>query len=125
MKTINIIRCAYGSIIQHRYVQLPINARMREAWEQEWQAVDVDGKTQKKTFMAAAARLGVGVFASAPLLEGELLKDEALRVSHHLPYTRTHPYILGPDPSIIKRRLEQCLINHCGSNAARSSLELG
>ncbi|CAL8464817.1 g4352 [Coccomyxa elongata] len=63
-----------------RYVQLPINARMREAWEQEWQAVEVDGQTQKKTFMEAAARLGVGVFASAPLLEGELLKDEALRV---------------------------------------------
>lgn len=68
----------------HRYVQLPINARMREAWEQEWQAVEVDGETQKKTFMEAAARLGVGVFASAPLLEGELLKDEALRVCHHL-----------------------------------------
>ena len=72
---------------------------MREAWEQEWQAVDVDGKTQKKTFMAAAARLGVGVFGSAPLLEGELLKDEALRVSHRLPYTRTHPHIFGLDLS--------------------------
>lgn len=65
-----------------RYVQLPINARMREAWEARWQTVDVDGVATQKTFMEAAARLGVGVFASAPLQEGSLLKDAALQVCH-------------------------------------------
>jgi hypothetical protein len=64
-----------------RYVQLPINAQMREAWERSWQKVDVEGSAQNKTFMEAAARLGVGVFASAPLLEGKLLQDSQLKVS--------------------------------------------
>ncbi|KAK9917236.1 hypothetical protein WJX75_002180 [Coccomyxa subellipsoidea] len=62
-----------------RYVQLPINAQMREAWERSWQKVDVEGSAQNKTFMEAAARLGVGVFASAPLLEGKLLQDSQLK----------------------------------------------
>ncbi len=61
-------------------MQLPINARLREAWEQRWQAVEVEGTAQNKTFMEAAARLGVGVFASAPLQEGQLLQDSQLRV---------------------------------------------
>lgn len=64
-----------------RYVQMPINARMREAWEDRWQTVDIEGVVTVKTFMEAAARLGVGVFASAPLQEGALLKDKALQVS--------------------------------------------
>lgn len=68
-----------------RYVQLPINARMREAWEDRWQTVDVDGVATPKTLMEAAARLGVGVFASAPLQEGSLLKDTALQVGHPHP----------------------------------------
>lgn len=67
---------------ERRYVQLPINARMREAWEQRWQTVEFQERTgpQKRTFMEAAARLGVGVFASAPLLEGQLLQDSDLQV---------------------------------------------
>ena len=63
-----------------RYVQLPINAAMTEAWEQSFQTVKVDGAVHKLTFMQAAARLGVGVFASASLREGALLQDTALEV---------------------------------------------
>lgn len=63
-----------------RYVQLPINAGMREAWEEPWQMVELDGGRDQLCLMAAAARLGVGVFASGPLLEGTLLKDDALMV---------------------------------------------
>ena len=64
-----------------RYVQLPINAVMREAWEEKWQTVELEGVTKQLSFMEAAARLGVGVFASGPLLEGTLLKDATLQVN--------------------------------------------
>ena len=63
-----------------RYVQLPINAGMTEAWEQPYQSVEVDGIAKQLTFMQAAARLGVGVFASAALREGALLQDKSLEV---------------------------------------------
>ena len=53
---------------------------MREAWEEKWQTVEFDGVTKQMTFMEAAARLGVGVFASGPLLEGTLLEDPKLMV---------------------------------------------
>ncbi len=70
-----------------RYVQLPINAAMREAWEEKWQSVELDGETKQLSFMEAAARLGIGVFASGPLLEGSLLKDAVLQVRY--PPTRS------------------------------------
>ena len=63
-----------------RYVQLPINAGMTEAWEQRWQTVKTEDTVRQLSFMQAAARLGVGVFASAALQEGSLLQDSALEV---------------------------------------------
>ena len=63
-----------------RYVQLPINAGMTEAWEQRWQTVKFEDTVRQLTFMQAAARLGVGVFASAALKEGALLLDSVLEV---------------------------------------------
>ena len=63
-----------------RYVQLPINAGMTEAWEQRWQTVKTEDSVRQLSFMQAAARLGVGVFASAALQEGTLLLDSALEV---------------------------------------------
>ena len=63
-----------------RYVQLPINAGMTEAWEQRWQTVKTEDTVRQLTFMQAAARLGVGVFASAALREGTLLLDSVLEV---------------------------------------------
>ena len=53
---------------------------MRESWEQRYQVVEVDGTAKQLTFMQAAARLGVGVFASAALREGALLQDTSLEV---------------------------------------------
>lgn len=53
---------------------------MTEAWEQHLQTVEVEGIVQQLTFMQAAARLGIGVFASAALREGALLEDTALEV---------------------------------------------
>ncbi|GLC52659.1 hypothetical protein PLESTB_000654400 [Pleodorina starrii] len=57
-------------------VQLPISASMPEAWLQPWQRVD----NESVTLMRAAERLGVAVFTSGPLGEGELLK----RLTSHL-----------------------------------------
>ena len=47
---------------------------MRKAWKGTWQTME------QLWFREAAARLGVGVFASGPLLEGTLLNDAALQV---------------------------------------------
>lgn len=70
-----------------RYIQLPINAGMREAWEQPWQNIRPRGLpaggagTVQLPAVEAAVQLGVGVFASGSLGEGELLKDKLLLVS--------------------------------------------
>ena len=76
--TLEVLRCII--VCLRRYVQLPINAGMREAWEQHYQVIDVNGTAKRLTFMQAAARLGVGVFASAALREGALLQDTSLEV---------------------------------------------
>eukprot|EP00899_Mesostigma_viride_P013779 jgi/Mesvir1/22401/Mv17889-RA.1 len=57
-----------------KFVQLPINAAMLEAWNQPWQAFRPPGASEAKmdTLLEVAARLGVGVFASGPLQEGSL-----------------------------------------------------
>ena len=67
-------------------MQLPINAGMREGWEQPWQAIRPEGQpagaaaSLKLPAVEAAARLGLGVFASGPLGEGSLLEDKQLLV---------------------------------------------
>ena len=67
-----------------RYVQLPINAGMPEAWRDAWQAMPVEEgqSAQLGSLLEVAGRLGVGVFASGPLQEGNLLLDKTLQVSH-------------------------------------------
>lgn len=72
------------SLCMCRYVQLPINAGMTEAWEQRYQVVEVDGTAKPLTFMQAAAQMGVGVFASAALREGALLQDTSLEVQPYV-----------------------------------------
>ena len=59
---------------------------MREAWEPKWQSVrplgapPSDAASLKLPVTAAAAQLGLGVFASGPLGEGSLIKDRQLLV---------------------------------------------
>jgi hypothetical protein len=63
---------------------------MREAWERNWQAVRAapsdtvsePGRRPEITLLRAAAKLGVGVFASGPLQEGQLLQEPHLKVAH-------------------------------------------
>ena len=66
---------------------------MLEAWKDAWQAMPTqtlhdDGSVDEGaaegpgmgSLMDAAARLGVGVFASGPLQEGQLVGDRQLQV---------------------------------------------
>lgn len=73
------------SLCVHRYVQLPINVAMREAWREPWQLLEQHGQPpdsdpQMLPLTAVAARLGVGVFASGPLSEAGVLRDSGLMV---------------------------------------------
>lgn len=64
-----------------RYIQLPINAVMREAWQSKWQPLPgsrPDGTETMGSTMEAAGRLQLGVFASGPLQEASLLQHAAL-----------------------------------------------
>lgn len=69
-----------------RYVQLPINAGMPEAWKEAWQPLPARAgdREQEQLFgslLEAASHLGVGVFASGPLQEGKLIQESNLQVS--------------------------------------------
>ncbi|GIL80448.1 hypothetical protein Vretimale_16092 [Volvox reticuliferus] len=57
-------------------VQLPVSATMPEAWLQPWQKV----RGETVSLMRAAELLGVAVFTSGPLGEGELLKQMTSRL---------------------------------------------
>lgn len=65
-----------------RYVQLPVNAAMAEAWMEPWQPVSSSHEATPtlRTFMEAAGLLRVGVFGSGPLQEAALLQQPALQV---------------------------------------------
>ena len=65
-----------------RYVQLPVNVGMPEAWRDAWQVLPakVGAQEQMGTLLEAAGQLGVGVFASGPLQEGQLVQDGTLQV---------------------------------------------
>lgn len=54
-----------------QYIQLPINAAMPEAWKDRIQALS-ESDSRLQSTMAVARALGIGVFASGPLMEGEL-----------------------------------------------------
>lgn len=70
-------------------MQLPVNMRMPEAWKEDWQPVPQipasNNNVKMGTLLEAAAHMGVGVFASGPLQEGELVKDEKLQVGQSCP----------------------------------------
>ena len=64
---------------------------MTEAWERQYQIVKIDDTVKQLSFMQAAARLGVGVFASAALKEGALLQDTSLEVGSSVSSVRKLP----------------------------------
>jgi len=70
---------------------------MTEAWEQRYQIVKIHATVKELSFMQAAARLGVGVFASAALKEGVLLQDTSLEVRYSV--SSIHKLPLNPPSS--------------------------
>ena len=102
-----------------RYIQLPINAAMREAWQPSWQSVRAPGASAdepaslKLAVTEAAAQLGLGVFASGPLGEGSLLSDRQLLVrADGLPWWRTCRLVLSSTRTCIRAWLMHSLL-HC------------
>ena len=67
-----------------RFIQVPVNVGMPEAWQgsgHTWSELATPGGTPGNgSVLQAAARLGVGVFGSAPLHEGQLLRNSQLVV---------------------------------------------
>lgn len=75
---VQVAKQAAGSDGKHgfAFIQLPVSATMPEAWREKWQTVG--GKAV--TLMEAAEQLGVGVFTSGPLGEGELVRKLVSRL---------------------------------------------
>ena len=63
-----------------------MNVGMPEAWQGMGHTWPSEGKGPpgNGSILEAAAHLGVGVFGSGPLQEGQLLQNKELRVSHLL-----------------------------------------
>ncbi|KAK9821777.1 hypothetical protein WJX81_000061 [Elliptochloris bilobata] len=78
-RVVQLAEAVGGADHGFRYVQLPVSAAMPEAWQGAWQKVGAGSDAQWLTLLKAAARLGVNVFASAPLAEGSLLRNETLK----------------------------------------------
>jgi len=77
----DVVRVAVEAGGKHhgfRFVQLPINAQMPEAWVEPWQSV----AGSNCTLMEAASRLHVAVVGSGPLGEAGLIKDFESRLPH-------------------------------------------
>ena len=73
--------CFQSCALPCRFIQLPVNLGMPEAWQgsgHTWSSqADALGGSGNGSVMAAAARMGVGVFGSAPLQEGQLLQHSS------------------------------------------------
>jgi aryl-alcohol dehydrogenase-like predicted oxidoreductase len=82
-----------------RFVQLPFNLAFPEAVTLEAQTV----QGEPMSLLEAAMALGIGVFTSVPLLQGQLLKErlphfEGLETPAQgcLQFARSHPGVLAP-----------------------------
>lgn len=65
-----------------RYIQVPINVLMPEAFVEPWQRVEDEGKVvRNKIFLPACADFGINVIGTQPLLQG-LLSSMPLSRAH-------------------------------------------
>ncbi len=132
--------------VNYRYVQLPVNAAMPEAWKEAWQQMpnqaqpgeDRQDETTSHTpamdtLINVAARLGVGVFSSGPLQEGELLGNRHLQVQSVLSkdtrHTKTSRYpsvcgLLKYRCSIDEKTMRRFSRQNCPASAGRPILGL-
>ena len=75
---IEMAEAAGGSTHGFKFVQLPINTGMLEAYDQLWQ--DVNGS--QVSFLTAAQKLGVKVFSSVPLMQTQLFQTRVPILPH-------------------------------------------
>jgi aryl-alcohol dehydrogenase-like predicted oxidoreductase len=68
-EVVNLARCIGGKEHGFRFIQLPINLAMTEAITNKNQPIN----GEYYSILEAAKRLGIGVFASVPLLQGQLI----------------------------------------------------
>jgi len=88
-----------------RFIQLPFNLAFSEAVTLQSQPITMDGDVYPLSTLEAAMTLGIGVFTSVPLLQGQLLVQEK-QLPHFeglttpaqrcLQFVRSHPGIIAP-----------------------------
>ncbi len=54
---------------------------MLEAVTKPWQVIATEAGTRRMSFMKAASELGVGIFASGPLGQGQVLQNSKIKAS--------------------------------------------
>ncbi|MFX0092348.1 MAG: aldo/keto reductase [Candidatus Hodarchaeota archaeon] len=113
----NVAKTVGGEQHGFRFIQLPINLAMPEAFTEKWQTVN----RMNVTLLEAASQLGIRAFASAPLLQTKLfsakipsypgLETEAQRL---LQFVRSIPSeaLIGP------------LVGHKAPNHVKENLKL-
>ena len=98
----SVLACAVEAGGEHhgfKYIQLPYNLGMTEAMNLDNQIVH----GQRMSLLHAAAKLGVGVFTSVPLMQGQLLEfslpdfsDLETKAQCCLQFVRSTPGIIAP-----------------------------
>lgn len=80
-EVVKLAEVAGGKMHGFKYIQVPVNAAMPEAWSQRgWQGpAGTQPSESGLTLLDIAAQLRVGVFASAALGQGELLSGFGIR----------------------------------------------
>ena len=87
-----------------RFIQLPFNLAFAEAVTMQGQPITMDGDVYQLSTLEAAMSMGVGVFTSVPLLQGQLLTQDRLPnfdnldtpAQKCLQFIRSHPGIIAP-----------------------------
>eukprot|EP00887_Chlorella_sp_A99_P002680 scaffold6.g2680.t1 len=81
-RVVELARLVGGEDHGFRFVQLPVSVSMPEAWSQQWQQLEAGpGNMRRVSLLDAARELGIEVFGSGPLLEGNLMKDQRLQLA--------------------------------------------
>ena len=74
---VNLAKDVGGPNHGFRYVQLPVNAIMREAAQEKWHTI-VDNSDSPLTFLSAAQSLGITVMSSRSINGGKSTKKSLL-----------------------------------------------
>jgi len=88
-----------GDKHKFRYVQLPFNLIMPEAFVEKWQDVKTEDKTKRESFFQAAKACNINVITSSPLAQGLMmqvpLNVDLFKVANlgakHLQFARSIP----------------------------------